>query len=98
MKKKILYVIAKSNWGGAQRYVYDLATHLPQDGFEVAVAFGQPGLLAERLTAAGIVTNPIKSLQRDISIWADIKGYFELYWLMLDWGPQVVHLNSSKAG
>ncbi len=23
---KILYVITKANWGGAQRYVYDLAT------------------------------------------------------------------------
>ncbi|HEY4501559.1 MAG TPA: glycosyltransferase [Candidatus Paceibacterota bacterium] len=96
--KKILYIITKSNWGGAQRYVYDLATHLPHDQFEVVVAFGQPGLLARRLQEAGIATRPIASLQRDVSLWADIKSFFELYWLMLDSGPDVVHLNSSKAG
>src|SRR3989344_5483940 len=96
--KKILFVITKSNWGGAQRYVYDLAARLPHEQFEVAVAFGQPGLLAERLKEAGIATRPIQSLQRNISVWADIKSFFELYWLMLDYGPDVVHLNSSKAG
>ena len=39
-KKKILYVITKGNFGGAQRYVYDLATSLPKDKFEVLVACG----------------------------------------------------------
>ena len=33
-KRKILYVITKGNWGGAQRYVFDLAAHLPKDRFE----------------------------------------------------------------
>ncbi|WP_218137178.1 hypothetical protein, partial [Vibrio cholerae] len=27
-KQKILYVITKGNWGGAQRYVFDLAVSL----------------------------------------------------------------------
>ena len=53
-KKKMLYVITKSNWGGAQRYVYDLATALPKDQFEVSVAFGQEGLLAKKLREARI--------------------------------------------
>ncbi len=30
-RKKILYIITKSNWGGAQRYVYDLAANLPRN-------------------------------------------------------------------
>ena len=38
---KILYVITKSEpWGGAQRYVYDLATNLPRSQYDVAVALG----------------------------------------------------------
>ena len=37
-RKKILFIITKSNWGGAQRYVYDLATSLPKEKYEVAVA------------------------------------------------------------
>ncbi len=97
-KKKILFVITKSNWGGAQRYVYDLATALPKDEFEVHVAFGQPGLLALKLKAAGITTHPIFSLERNVSLLADIKSFFELARLFRTEKPEIVHLNSSKAG
>lgn len=97
-KRKVLYVITKSNWGGAQRYVYDLATGLPQERFEAMVAFGQPGLLAEKLRAAGIATYPITALQRDVSLRADLKSFGELYRLFKKLRPDVVHLNSSKAG
>jgi hypothetical protein len=37
-KKSILYIITKSVWGGAAKYVYDLATHLPKDKLTIAVA------------------------------------------------------------
>lgn len=96
-KKKILFVITKSNWGGAQRYVYDLATNMPGDAFDVSVAFGQPGVLAERLFGAGINTYQIRSLQRDISAVADAKSFLELLKLFRAIRPDVVHLNSSKA-
>lgn len=95
--KKVLFIVTKANWGGAQRYVFDLATHLPE-GFEASVAYGQPGLLAQRLKEAGVAVHPIKSMQRDVSVWADIKSFFELYRLILTVNPDVVHLNSSKAG
>jgi glycosyltransferase involved in cell wall biosynthesis len=98
MRKKILYVITKSNWGGAQRYVYDLATNLPKDQFEVSVAFGQPGLLALKLKEAGVTIYPIASLQRDVSVSADFKSFFELFNLFKNEKPDIVHLNSSKAG
>ncbi len=97
-KRKVLFLITKANWGGAQRYVYDLATHLPHDTFEVSVAYGQPGMLEQKLQEAGVTVHPLKSLQRDVSLWADIKSFFELYRLMLTVNPDVVHLNSSKAG
>jgi len=95
--KKILFVITKSNWGGAQRYVYDLATALPKNEFEISVAFGQDGLLAKKLREAGITTFQIKAMQRDVSISADIKSFFELLRLFRIEKPDVVHLNSSKA-
>jgi len=97
MKTKILYVITKSNWGGAQRYVYDLATALPKDKFDVCVAFGQPGRLAEKLSKTDIATRPTASLQRDISMIADMRSFFELLRLFRTEQPDVVHLNSSKA-
>jgi glycosyltransferase involved in cell wall biosynthesis len=96
--KKILFVITKSNWGGAQRYVYDLATHLPKEEFDVAVAFGQPGLLAKKLAEAGIKTHVLASMQRDVSIGSDLRTTAELYRLFKKEKPDVVHLNSSKAG
>ncbi|HWB34058.1 MAG TPA: glycosyltransferase [Candidatus Paceibacterota bacterium] len=95
---KILFVITKANWGGAQRYVYDLATNLPHDRFDIAVAFGQPGRLAQELAQASIRALPIGSLQRDISAGSDTKSFFELYRLFKKERPDVVHLNSSKAG
>jgi len=96
-RKKILFVITKSNWGGAQRYVFDLATALPKDEFDVQVAFGQPGRLAEELSKAGIATHLLASLQRDISFGGDLKSFFELMRLFRTERPDIVHLNSSKA-
>jgi len=49
-QKKILFLITKSNFGGAQRYVFDLATELDPLTFQPLVAFGGSGELAERLT------------------------------------------------
>lgn len=95
-QKKILFVITKSNWGGAQRYVYDLATALPKDAFDVHVAFGQEGPLAKKLQEAHIPTFSLKALQRDVSLRADVMSFFELLRLFRAEKPDIVHLNSSK--
>ncbi len=103
-KTKVLFVITKSNWGGAQRYVYDLATNLPKETFDAVVDFGLPaqagqkGKLAEELHKAGVETREIKSLQRDVSFISDMKSFFELWRLFKKEKPDVVHLNSSKVG
>ncbi len=95
-RPKVLYMITKSNWGGAQRYVYDLATHRPKDQFEVAVAVGGPGALTEKLTAAGIPVLFLDRVQRDLSLTRDIGGFASLYRTVRTYRPDVVHLNSSK--
>lgn len=104
-KKKILYVITKSNWGGAQKYVYDMATSLPKNMFEVTVALGgsgeknaEGGLLKNRLEEAKIKVIFIKNFLRDISLFHEIKAFFELLSIIKKERPDVVHLNSSKAG
>lgn len=96
-KKKVLYVITKSNWGGAQRYVYDLATNLPED-YEPVVAAGGCGRLAERLKEKGVRFVEVPSLARDVSVGNDIRAFWELYKLYRHERPWLVHLNSSKAG
>lgn len=97
-KKKVLYCITKSNWGGAQRYVYDLATNLPKDKYETAVVLGGDGRLKERLGAFGIRTIPVNSLQRDVGIIKDISSLFELIKIFRKEKPDIIHLNSSKMG
>lgn len=94
--KKILFVITKSNWGGAQRYVYDLATAL-RHNFCINVAFGQEGLLAKKLREAHIATFSLQAFQRDVSIANDVQSLLELLRLFRRIKPDVVHLNSSKA-
>ncbi len=102
---KILYVITKSNWGGAQRYVFDLATSLPKGEFEVTVALGgtgdksaSAGLLEKKLGEKGIRTIFVRSFMRDISIFREFAALFELIGIFKKERPNVVHLNSSKAG
>ncbi len=97
-KKKILYCITKSNWGGAQRYVYDLATGISREKYEVAVVLGGNGKLKEKLEMAGIRTIPISALQRDVGIIKDISSFFELIKIFKKEKPDIIHLNSSKMG
>lgn len=97
-KKKVLFLITKSNFGGAQRYVYDLATGLPTEEFEVVVALGGEGSLAEKLKTSGIKVVNIPSLQRDISVSKEIKSFFEIAKILQTERPDIFHINSSKAG
>ena len=97
-KHKVLIVITKSNWGGAQKYVFDLATNLSRDKFDVRVIFGGHGILAEKLEEAGITTISIPELGRDVSILKDIKVFFKLWSIFKKQKAEIVHVNSSKIG
>ena len=97
-KRKILFLITKSNFGGAQRYVHDLAVGLPKSEFEVAVTAGGEGILLDKLRSANIRVIPIPSLQRDVSIIKDIRSLFDLFAIVRAEKPNVLHINSSKAG
>ncbi len=102
-KKKVLFVVTKSNFGGAQRYVYDLATRLASDHYAVAVAFGvgaegQAGKLSRLLIDEGIQTIVIPEMGRDISLLKDFQTFRALTGIFAEEKPDIVHLNSSKAG
>ena len=96
--KKILYVITKSNWGGAQRYVYDLATHGKDQGHEIKVALGGDGTLAKRLQAEDIPILQLPFAQRDINFLKEAFLFFFLIYLFIKERPDVIHVNSSKIG
>lgn len=94
---KILYIITKSNWGGAQRHVYDLAVAMKSKGHEVKVALGGEGMLKSKLEAAGIFTYSIASLGRDISVGKDAGSFKEIFSVIKNQRPDVLHLHSPKA-
>jgi glycosyltransferase involved in cell wall biosynthesis len=97
-KKKILFVITKGTWGGAQKYVFDLATSIDKEKFEPVVAFGTFGVLKEKLEAAAVRTIQLESIGRDINPLLDLASLFELIKIFKAEKPDVVHLNSSKIG
>lgn len=98
MPKKVMLVITKSNWGGAQRYVYDLATHL-KGNLQPIVVLGGNGLLRKKLEGEGICTVPLSNLERDVKVFRDpTQVLFSLIQIIRKERPDVIHLNSSKAG
>ena len=97
-RMKILYVVTKSVWGGAQRYVFDLATRLDAGPFDVLVATGGNGPLIERLQDAGIRTESLPALSRDINPFVEIRAFWSLFCLYRRERPLIIHLSSSKAG
>ena len=97
-KKKVLFLITKSNWGGAQRYVYDLATTLDKNQFEPIVAMGGDGILNEMLNNAGIHTIILAEMQNKLSLKQARKAGAELRRILKAEKPDVLHVNSSTAG
>lgn len=102
---KILYIITKSNYGGAQKYIFELANAAKRAGHEVSVACGGTGfanatlgLLAEKLATSNIPVHYIKNFMRDMSLFNDLKAFIEIWRLIRKEKPDVVHLTSSKAG
>ena len=95
---RILYVITKATGGGAQTYVYDLARAAREAGHDAAVAYGEPGDLSRRLGAAGIRTLPLRGLTRDVGLARELIALIELFRTFRAERPDVVHINSSKAG
>lgn len=95
-RQKIIYLITKGFWGGAQKYVFDLATSLPPEQFEVLVALGEPGELGAKLEQNGIKTVVIPGLTRNIAWLREIKICWWLFKFFRQEQPDIIHLNSSK--
>ncbi|HEX2792502.1 MAG TPA: glycosyltransferase [Candidatus Paceibacterota bacterium] len=96
-RPRVLFVITKATWGGAQRYVSDLIAESRAHGFSPALAYGLPGLLSERAEIHEVPTHEVRGLARDISLADDVRAFGALYRLFRRERPDVVHLNSSKA-
>src|ERR1035437_2802513 len=95
--KTLVFIITKSNWGGAQRYVFDLCVAM-RDKFMVKVILGGDGPLEEKLKSAGIEVMAIAPLGSDVNFIKDLKAGWKIWKALLKIKPDIVHLNSSKIG
>lgn len=96
---KIMYFITTSNWGGASKYVYELCKYEVERGNDVYFVTGAQGLLLEKVKELGNVkTFVIDSVNRSIDPINDLKSIFIIRRLVSQIKPDIVHLNSSKAG
>ena len=96
MKQKLLLGITKSNWGGAQKAVYDLATH-PRiyNNYDVTVMSGSEGELIKKLQDKNIKTKVV-NIKNNLNIFQAIGNFYELYKYIKKEKPDIIHLHSSK--
>jgi len=96
----ILYVITQGETGGAQNYVATLARSAIGLNWTVSVAIGEKGdnWLGQEIESIGGRIWPLNRLKRAISPINDILAILELSKLYQDIAPDIIHLNSSKAG
>ncbi|MSR87858.1 MAG: glycosyltransferase family 1 protein [Candidatus Zambryskibacteria bacterium] len=95
---KILYGITKSNFGGAQRYVFDLAREAQKAGNDVAVMCGGNGPLVHNLKDHGIRVITLPHMQRDISLIDEFRSLHFIFRTLHEEKPDIFHTNSSKMG
>lgn len=96
-RPSLLYVITLAEVGGAQSYVRDLLPAVSEH-YDVTVAAHGDGPLREAAADNGLPFVPLEHVRRPISPLEDARGLLELTTLFRRRRPDIVHLNSSKAG
>jgi glycosyltransferase involved in cell wall biosynthesis len=96
-KPVLLYVITKSDIGGAQGNVLDLIKAF-RDRYEVHLAVGVRGPLSEDVEALGVPVHVLPRLTRNIKLTGDLACIKDCMALIRRINPVVIHAHSSKAG
>lgn len=99
-QKRILFVITQSEFGGAQRFLYELATRLDKNKYEILVTSesARKSDFLDSLEQKSVKTKRLKFLKRKINPFFDCLAIFELIKLINNFRPDYLHLSSSKAG
>ncbi len=93
---KILLVITKSEIGGAQVFVLNLARSLKRSGCDVEVAAGDGNYLFGELQKDNITFHYLNSLKRNFSVLNSFYFIYDLYRLLKANRYDIIHLNSSN--
>lgn len=99
-----MFIITKSEMGGAQKFLYELVTHLDPEKYDISVAAGrayrQTGEneeLFDKLALKNVKTIKIKNFSNTAGV-KNLLAFFEIFGLIIKTGPNVIYLLSSEAG
>ena len=95
---RVMLIVTKGHWGGAQRYVWELSHSLSLQGFSILVVAGSQGLLTEKLQQEGIKSILVPGLHNNSNPLSAISALRLLIKSIKTERPDTVHLNSTKAG
>jgi len=95
---KIVHVITKGDFGGAQTHVIELAIAQHHDGAEVAISAGSDGPAMDRARAGGVDVTILTHLGRAVAPRADVAAVRALRSVFRSGQPDIVHCHSSKGG
>ena len=78
-KKRVLFVITQSEFGGAQRFLYNLLSRLDHSKYELLAAIGTDGNgeLISALKQKNVSVLVVEHLVRNINVLQDIKALGE---------------------
>jgi glycosyltransferase involved in cell wall biosynthesis len=93
----LLYVITKSEIGGAQANVYDLINGFATD-CNVHLTTGSEGPLTKIVRELNVPVSILPSLTRSINLTRDLQAIRELGTLIKEISPDIIHAHSSKSG
>lgn len=99
-KKRVLFIVTQPEWGGAQQFLYALISHLDRNKYEFWLASGEGKDMCfpDALKNIGVPIEKLRWLKREINPIADIRAVAEIRKLIDRLRPDVLFLNSSKAG
>jgi len=97
--KRILFLVTQSEFGGAQRYVFETAKYLNLRNYEVLVGAGQgDGELFRKLRNTGVQPVYLKEMRRTPWPWQMALAIKEIYNLLKKERPDILFLCSTTAG
>ena len=96
---KILYVITRSDvFGGASTHLRDLVAHASLQGVDASVLIGGTGEVYEHFLTNGFKVYTSPYLRREFNVICDFLFFFELFKIVKQVKPRIVHSHSFKAG
>jgi glycosyltransferase involved in cell wall biosynthesis len=93
---KVLHIITRLEFGGAQGNTIYTVSHLDKNIFDTKLIAGPGGILDEKVPPESITYAP--SLVRRINPLKDFLALLELRDIIREENPAIVHTHSSKAG